>query len=59
MFARRNPPRSGWVTAGRLNLDANAKTVKGQKKGFKTAILYLAPADLSGREVCPFRRVAK
>lgn len=38
-----------------LNIDANAKTVKGQKKGYKTAILYLAPADLSGYEVCPMR----
>jgi hypothetical protein len=36
-----------------LNLDANAKTVKGQKKGFKTAILYLAPVKLSGFQVCP------
>ena len=24
-----------------LNIDNNAKTVKGQKKGYKTAILYL------------------
>lgn len=38
-----------------LNVDANAKTVKGQKKGFLTGILYLAPAKLSGVEVCPFR----
>jgi hypothetical protein len=36
-----------------LNLDANAKTVKGQAKGFKTAILYLAPVKLSGFQVCP------
>lgn len=36
-----------------LNIDANAKTVKGQAKGYMTAILYLAPADLSGFEVCP------
>jgi hypothetical protein len=38
-----------------LNVDGNAKTVKGQKKGFLTGILYLAPANLSGYEVCPFR----
>jgi hypothetical protein len=38
-----------------LNIDANAKTVKGQKKGYMTGILYLAPAKLSGYEVCPMR----
>ncbi len=38
-----------------LNVDKNAKTVKGQSKGYMTGILYLAPAKLSGREVCPFR----
>ena len=36
-----------------LNIDKNAKTVKGQKKGYMTAILYLAPAKESGFEVCP------
>lgn len=36
-----------------LNIDSNAKTVKGQKRGYMTAVLYLAPADLSGHEVCP------
>lgn len=38
-----------------LAIDTNAKTVKGQKKGFMTGILYLAPAKLSGYEVCPQR----
>ena len=36
-----------------LNIDNNAKTVKGQKFGYKTAILYLAPSDVSGFNVCP------
>ena len=36
-----------------LNIDNNAKTVKGQKFGYKTAILYLAPSNLSGFNVCP------
>ena len=36
-----------------LNLDANAKTIKGQNYGYKTAILYLAPARSSGFNVCP------
>jgi hypothetical protein len=38
-----------------LNRDQNAKTVKGRKLGYATAILYLAPANLSGFEVCPQR----
>lgn len=37
-----------------LNIDTNAKTIKGQKLGFLTGILYLAPANLSGHNVCPF-----
>lgn len=35
-----------------LSIDTNAKTVKGQKKGFMTGILYLAPANESGRNLC-------
>ena len=35
-----------------LNIDNNAKTVKGQKKGYKTAILFLAPSTQSGFNVC-------
>ncbi len=37
-----------------LNFDKNAKTVKGRKQGYMTGILYLAPAKLSGHNVCPF-----
>lgn len=33
----------------------NAKTVKGEKKGVLTGILYLAPGKISGWEVCPKR----
>ena len=36
-----------------LNIDNNAKTVKGQKYGYLTAILYLAPSNESGFNVCP------
>ena len=36
-----------------LNIDNNYKTVKGQKYGYKTAILYLAPSVNSGYNVCP------
>ena len=35
-----------------LNIDNNAKTVKGQKYGYMTAILYLAPSTQSGFNVC-------
>lgn len=38
-----------------LNIDQNPKTPKGNKFGYLTAILYLAPADTSGTEVCPGR----
>lgn len=41
-----------------LNIDANAKTVKGQKRGYMTAILYLAPWKLSGYQVCPMAELA-
>ena len=35
----------------------NPKTVKGMKKGYWTFILHLAPADISGYEMCPKRTV--
>ena len=41
-----------------LNIDANAKTVKGQKRGYMTAVLYLAPADSGGIQVCPMADLA-
>jgi hypothetical protein len=41
-----------------LNIDANPKTVKGQKLGYMTAILYLAPFKLSGYQVCPMAELA-
>jgi hypothetical protein len=34
---------------------ANPKTQKGTKLGYLSFILHLAPADLSGKEVCPKR----
>ena len=37
-----------------LGIDSNAKTVKGLKKGFQTAIMYLSPSDGSGvMNTCP------
>ncbi len=35
--------------------DANPKVAKSGKLGIRTAVLHLAPADLSGYEVCPMR----
>jgi len=34
---------------------SNTKLLKGEKRGYMSWILHLAPADLSGREVCPKR----
>ena len=36
-----------------ISVDTNAKTIKGRKKGYITGILYLSPANISGRNVCP------
>lgn len=36
-----------------LTVGHDAKTVKGEKRGYLTGILYLAPWTLSGRNLCP------
>ena len=36
-----------------LNYYSQTKMAKGEKFGYKTAILHLAPYDLSGKNVCP------
>lgn len=36
-----------------LSIAADAKTVKGEKKGYLTGVLYLAPHTISGYQVCP------
>lgn len=42
-----------------LAIDGNAKTVKGQKFGYLTGIMYLAPADNSEAiNVCPMAEIA-
>lgn len=41
-----------------LNIDANPKTVKGQKLGFMTAILYLIPWKFSGVNLCAMAKIA-
>ena len=40
-----------------LNIQ-NAKTVKGNKRGYLTGILYLASSDESGYQVCPMAKKA-
>lgn len=36
-----------------LSISADAKTVKGEKLGYLTGVLYLAPHTISGYQVCP------
>ena len=36
-----------------LSVSADSKTVKGEKLGYLTGILYLAPYNLSGTNLCP------
>ena len=36
-----------------LSISSDSKTVKGQKFGYLTGVLYLAPAEISGFNVCP------
>ena len=41
-----------------LTIQADSKTVKGETKGYLTAIMYLAPYKLSGYQVCPMAEIA-
>lgn len=41
-----------------LNIDANPKTIKGRRRGYATAVLYLAPSDSSGTELCGMADIA-
>lgn len=41
-----------------LAIDTNAKTVKGQKYGYMTGILYMAPSTISGHNTCPMAKIA-
>ncbi|TAE75106.1 MAG: hypothetical protein EAZ84_09830 [Verrucomicrobia bacterium] len=45
------------ISARKLLTIGNPKTEKGEKLGYWTAVLHLAPADLSGFEVCAGRTV--
>ena len=37
-----------------LSIEQDQKTIKGTKKGYLTAIIYMAPYKLSGRNLCAF-----
>lgn len=41
-----------------LRLDGSVKVIKGNAKGFRTAILYLSPASTSGENLCPLAALA-
>jgi hypothetical protein len=45
--------------ASMLRLDGSTKVIKGNKLGYRTAILYLAPANMSGVNVCPMAQLAR
>jgi hypothetical protein len=42
-----------------LSVNVDSKTIKSNKAGFLTGILYLAPYTLSGVNLCPFAKVAQ
>lgn len=42
-----------------FSISTNAKTVKGEKLGYLTGVLYLAPAKLSGYQVCAMAATAQ
>lgn len=51
------PQMTGWPTK-LLAVSSDAKTVKGEKRGHLSGIMYLAQGDLSGYEVCAGRTPA-
>lgn len=42
-----------------LGVGTDAKTVKGEKYGVRTAVMYLAPSDISGYQVCAMAKIAQ
>lgn len=36
---------------------SNPKIIKGEKKGYLSVILHLAPSDISGYQVCPYAKL--
>lgn len=46
------------IPSNLLTVSSDAKTIKGEKYGFMTGILYLSPADISGHNVCAMADIA-
>ena len=42
-----------YKTKNLLSISKDSKTVKGMAKGVMTGIMYFAPHNLSGNQVCP------
>jgi len=56
-----SPKFTAWFSAKpdqMLRLDGSTKVIKGNKLGYRTAILYLSPAKLSGQQFCPSAELA-
>ena len=56
-----SPKYRKWFSArpaSMLRIDGSTKVIKGNKLGYRTAILYLAPANMSGVNVCPMAQLA-
>ena len=48
------------ITTKLLTIEADAKTIKGEKEGYMTAIMYLIPADgASAETLCPMAELAR
>lgn len=47
-----------YVPDNLFSIDTNPKTIKGQKLGYITAVLYLAPSNISGFQVCSMAKMA-
>lgn len=41
-----------------LSINQDSKTIKGLNKGYLTGIMYLAPHNLGGKNICPFAKAA-
>lgn len=57
-----SPKFTKWFSAfpdAMLRLDGSTKVIKGNRLGFRTAILYLAPASSSGVNVCAMAMMAQ
>lgn len=54
-----NAPTRFYRPKSLFSIDTNPKTIKGQKYGYKTAVLYMAPHTLSGVNLCAMAEIAQ